>query len=251
LKQEIEKVERQLKETGFDEKRLLGQREIVAREREEARSLKKEAADCRELAKEIRARLEVIRQGKKQMEETEQEIAFAEKAVEKIVLFSNALVSTQAGLRGVLIEAVNAAMNDVWQKVYPYGDFSSAKMEISGGDYELMVRERSGRWVRVEGILSGGERSAAAICIRIAFSLVLARNLSWLILDEPTHNLDANAVRVLSEMMREHLPGLVEQIFVITHDKQMEKAASASLYLLERNKGEDGITNPLMKEASD
>jgi DNA repair exonuclease SbcCD ATPase subunit len=122
-------------------------------------------------------------------------------------------------------------------------------MDVSEGSYELKAKERSGSWVRVEGILSGGERSAAAICIRIAFSLVLARNLSWLILDEPTHNLDHKAVETLGSMMQRHLPSIVEQVFVITHDAEMKKAASASLYLLEREKDEDAVTRPVLVQA--
>jgi DNA repair exonuclease SbcCD ATPase subunit len=65
---------------------------------------------------------------------------------------------------------------------------------------------------------------------------VLTRNLSWIILDEPTHNLDGNIVRYLGKMMRESLPELIEQVFVITHDKEMEKAASGKLYILRREK---------------
>ncbi|MEI7960998.1 MAG: hypothetical protein WCI04_01560, partial [archaeon] len=85
-----------------------------------------------------------------------------------------------------------------------------------------------------------------ALCIRIAFSLVLTKKLSMLILDEPTHNLDSNAVAKLSEMLREQMPRLVEQIFVITHDKQLETAASSNLYLLTRNKDNDEATKAEM-----
>ncbi|MBW2638349.1 MAG: hypothetical protein JRC86_12695 [Deltaproteobacteria bacterium] len=144
-----------------------------------------------------------------------------------------------------MIDNINLAMDDIWGRLYPYQDYSSAKLEIVEGNYELLVRERSGQWVRVEGLLSGGERSAVALTLRVAISLVLTQNLSWLILDEPTHNLDSGTVAELSRMMREHLPGLVEQIFVITHDKEMEKAASASLYFLERDKDEDGVSKPI------
>ncbi|HZX34076.1 MAG TPA: hypothetical protein VFF09_01730, partial [archaeon] len=77
---------------------------------------------------------------------------------------------------------------------------------------------------------------------RIAVSLVLTQNLGWMILDEPTHNLDANAVSELSEVLRNHLPELIEQVFVITHDKEMENAASGKLYVFERDKESDGVT---------
>ncbi len=63
-----------------------------------------------------------------------------------------------------------------------------------------------------------------------------------LILDEPTHNLDTNAVEKLGKMLREDLPEIIDQIFVITHDKQLENAASSNLYTLKRNKDIDEAT---------
>ena len=107
----------------------------------------------------------------------------------------------------------------------------------------MQVQTRTNTWVRVEGILSGGERSAAALCIRIAFALVLTKQLSMLILDEPTHNLDSNSIEKLSLILRESLPELVGQTFVITHDKQLESAATSNLYKLDRNKDIDQPTN--------
>jgi len=43
-------------------------------------------------------------------------------------------------------------------------------------------------------------------------------------------------------MLREEMPKLVEQVFVITHDKELENAASSNLYLLTRNKDLDEPT---------
>jgi len=176
----------------------------------------------------------------------EKKIGTLEANVEKLNYFNNALQAAQSELRTNLIETINQAMESIWQQIYPYRDFVSAKMHVDEGSYELQVKTRAGNWVRVEGILSGGERSAAAICIRIAFSLVLTQNLSWLILDEPTHNLDSNAVRTLSEMMQSKLPEMVGQVFVITHDNDLKKAASANLYVLERDKDSDSVTKPVL-----
>jgi DNA repair exonuclease SbcCD ATPase subunit len=182
------------------------------------------------------------------LQELKDELSSTDVLIQKLTIFINTLKLTQSQLRVSLIDNINLAMDDVWSRLYPYSDFASARIEIVNGDYEVLVKEQAGDWVRVEGILSGGERSAAALTLRIALSLVLTQNLSWLILDEPTHNLDTGTVKQLSGMMRQHLPELVEQIFVITHDKEMEKAASAMLYFLERNKGEDGVTKPVLQQ---
>jgi exonuclease SbcC len=99
--------------------------------------------------------------------------------------------------------------------------------------------------MRVEGQLSGGERSATAICIRLAFALVLTQSLGWIILDEPTHNLDERGVKELAGLLKEHLPQLVDQIFIITHDPVLEHAATGTLHRIERDKENDGVSKPV------
>jgi len=242
LKKGMEKARKEIAELGFDEAKAKKARETLVRQEAEIEANKKEQLNVGEILKNIEGEIEKAEKRLEQIKQFKESVKAIEENSEKLQLFVNGLRETQAQLRESLIETINEAMDSIWQKIYPYADYSSAKMAVEKGNYELAVRDSSGKWVRVEGILSGGERSAAAICIRIAFSLVLTRNLSWIILDEPTHNLDTAAVSSLSRMMRENLPELIEQIFVITHDKEMEKAASGSLYLLKRNKAIDEPT---------
>ncbi|MBN1940914.1 MAG: hypothetical protein JW772_01905 [Candidatus Diapherotrites archaeon] len=237
-------LQKELDQINFDYDTLKKEREFFVETKAIADSLEKEKKSNDELIGQFKENLKRLEETKKQLSELEDSIMQLENALEKTIIFTNALKAMQSELRSMLVENINLAMSDIWQKIYPYNDFTTAKLEIEEGSYELKVKDRLGNWVRVEGILSGGERSAAALCIRIAFSLVLTQNLSWLILDEPTHNLDANAVSVLSRLMREQLPELVDQIFVITHDREMERAASATTYLLQRNKEIDGATKP-------
>ena len=248
---EAAKAEQELAAGPCDEEAWRRAREKTAQAREKIHSTEKEIGNVKELAAEIERRVKEFEERKKQLQELAQTIQAQEKMAEKVGVFTHALKATQAELRESLINTVNQAMADIWEKVYPYGDYTSCRIQIEEGNYEVMVQERLGKWVRVEGVLSGGERSAVAITLRVAVSLVLAQNLSWLILDEPTHNLDARTVEGLSQMMREHLPGLVEQVFIITHDKEMERASSASLYVLERDKENDGITKPVRAEPAE
>jgi len=245
LEKETKELDEKLGKTKFDEKKLIEKRKNAIETKAGIEAGKRSIEANNQLVKEIRTSLERIEKTRKQIKELEEKIKAVEASIEKMNYFVNSLLATQSELRTMLISTINEAMQDIWQRIYPYKDYVSAKMDVSEGSYELKARERSGNWVRVEGILSGGERSAAAICIRIAFSLVLTRNLSWLILDEPTHNLDSKAIETLGRMMQMHLPLIVDQIFVITHDLEMKKAASASLYVLEREKNEDAVTSPV------
>jgi DNA repair exonuclease SbcCD ATPase subunit len=133
-------------------------------------------------------------------------------------------------------------MSEVWPSIYSYEDFTGVALNIEGGDYVLQLKDRMGRWVGADGIASGGERSIACLALRIAFSLVLAPQLKWLVLDEPTHNLDSKAVEDLAVTLKTRVGDFVEQIFLITHDEKLEDAVTGNLYKLEREKETDGVT---------
>ena len=246
LKEEKEKLEKQLSGLEFDEEKLQKKRNLATELKESASSVRKEISLDEEFIAELSQHIKAVKQQLEKIRELEETTKEIEGTNEKFSLFINALRAAQTELRTTLIDAVNDAMEDIWPRIYPYNDYVSARVHINeAGNYEIEVKEMDGKWVNTEGILSGGERSAAAITVRIAVSLVLTQNLGWLILDEPTHNLDSSTVSGLSKMMKEHLPELVEQIFIITHDREMTNAASSTLYILEREKDENGVTVPV------
>jgi len=242
-------VQKQLEETRgkiaaikFDPAGFEKERSEFYALRERAAKARAEARAAGELLKELQAGVKRIKDAQEQIAQLDGKIKHNEKTLEKLAVFTSALRATQGQLRAEMIATVNAAMDEVWQKVYPYADISTVKIAAQENSYEIMALQSNSEWVRVEGILSGGERSAVALTLRIAISLVLTQNLGWIILDEPTHNLDANSVVGLSETMASHMPQFIGQIFIITHDKQMENAASGKLYTLEREKEKDGVT---------
>jgi exonuclease SbcC len=154
----------------------------------------------------------------------------------------------QGKLREEFTEETNTALGDVWMRLYPYADYNGLRLAIDpAGDYILQLKRRDGNWINVEGVTSGGERSTACLALRIALSLVLTQNLSWLVLDEPTHNLDRRAIAELAVTLREHLPKIVDQVFIITHEEELESAASGKLYRLDRAKENDGPTRIIVE----
>jgi len=178
----------------------------------------------------------------KDLEKQRKEIKKLENLIKDLRTFGFALEQTQIELRGDFIGAVNSSMNKLWETLYPYQDFVAIRLNVEEGDYTLQLKTRGGIWINVEGVASGGERSIAALCLRIAFSLVLAPQIQLLILDEPTHNLDERSVMELAKTLRERAIELVQQIFIITHESKLEDAVTGSLYRLERDKEKDGVT---------
>jgi len=206
----------------------------------------------RELAVEIRGLEEILRREIKRKEEIEKNLEFGEKEkteverLNKILIdlkvFKQALEITQVKIREDFVETVNHYMANIWPNLYPYGDYVSIALKIEEGDYVLQLQERSGKWINVEGIASGGERSLACLALRVAFSLALAPQLRILILDEPTHNLDQKAVEELAKVLRENVSEFMDQVFIITHDERLQEAVTGKAYKLERDKNTDGYT---------
>lgn len=233
---------------GLEEKREEFDRERMENKQEMLNKLSGNKKETEEKIRNKKRRLEERKEEKGRLEERKErfekykdEIEQSERLKEDLKKFRGALKSTQEQLRTRFIDAVNSTLSKVWSNLYPYDDFSDLRFTISEGDYELQFKNK-GTWQPVEGIASGGERTSACLALRIAFALVLAPNLRWLVLDEPTHNLDRQAVKELSELLRTRISEFVDQVFLITHDEVMENAASAKLYKLERDKHRDGPT---------
>ncbi len=164
---------------------------------------------------------------------------------ENLARFKVSLQETQTVLRTKLIDSINNVMQEVWPDIYPYGDYSSIMMKATAEDYVLKVKTHStgaDSWQDVGTIASGGERSISCLALRIAFSLVLSPTLRWLILDEPTHNIDQQGLERFIRMFNEVLPRIVDQTFIITHDPILKQAYNSKVYMLSRNKNEDRET---------
>lgn len=183
----------------------------------------------------LRSNYALIRQRIAEIEQREAEAASVQEAARALEAFHKSVSETQVVLRSELINSVNTVISRIWPILYPYGDFTRVRLDATDSDYVLMA-ERMGQWIAVEGNVSGGERASMALALRIALSIVLAPGAGVIVLDEPTHNLDEQGVRALSTVLRERLPKIIAQAFVITHNEDLKEGASGRLYVFQRNK---------------
>ncbi|VVC72025.1 DNA double-strand break repair Rad50 ATPase [uncultured archaeon] len=238
---ELEEARKLLAETRFDQKTFDSVRAEIERRARLSVEFEGRAKLLEERLKSAERELELGARELEAFEKRRREAKSFEAALESAAVLQAALVETQAALRTELVEAVNEAMGELWPAIYPYDDFSGARIDASETDYLVEVKA-GGSWIPVEGFASGGERACALLSLRISFAMVIVPNLKWLVLDEPTHNLDGNGIKALVEALREKIPSIVEQVFVITHDESLREAASGRVYRLERDKGGAGPT---------
>ncbi len=231
LEKQLQKLESRFEKTKIRELREQLQEKIALESeiKQELSDIRERISDKQEILEDLKNRMERLEKYRKQVEKSEL-ISAMLKGFEKV------LKVTKDQLRQEFLKTVNSIMNTIWPELYPYGDFEGIRLAVDeSSDYSLQLREPGG-WVSVEGIASGGERSMACLALRIAFSLAFIPNLKWLILDEPTHNLDSNAIKQFAETLRERINQFAEQVFLITHEEKISEGITGNLYKLERNK---------------
>lgn len=245
-KEEKLKEKLQEKKEKFDEKLVEELREKHQGLIKKQEHFKTKISDIEKLIEQKGKLIESVREKKRTLNRREAEVGALKESTNSLNKVQKALSKSQTSIRKQVIEAVNGMMNEIWDEIYPYEDFRQIRLSIEErrktSDYELQVMDSTGTWNPVEGVTSGGERTCASLTLRIAFAVVLAPSLSWLVLDEPTHNLDSEGISHLSKILREGVPKVVRQLLLITHEKRLESAVSACLYRFYRDKSRDGPT---------
>ncbi len=244
---ELQQKKRELAETRFDKQAYIEAKEKLSGIIDEWNRIGAQRAGVSSDLINKEESLKKMLDTKAEIDKMREDIRRIRDSTDYLLQFQNALLSTQESLRKEFIESVNDTLEKIWAELYPYGDYRSARLYILEGDYVLQLQGRDG-WVDVEGIVSGGERSTAALALRIAFSLVLAPHLKWLVLDEPTHNLDSKGIETLATLLRDRIGQYISQVFIITHEEKLEQAVTGYLYRLERNKDTDEPTRVLRAE---
>ena len=174
------------------------------------------------------------------LENIENKIKKMRSSEEDLLKYKHIVEEVQISLRDDLIESINFAMNELWSMFYPYKDYTKLRIIIGEKDYNFEIYDDS--WKRLDSVVSGGERACVALILRVALAVVLTPNLSWLMLDEPTHNLDRNAILQLSETLQNKVPEIIDQTIVITHEELLLGANFSNTYKLNRNKENLGPT---------
>jgi exonuclease SbcC len=109
-------------------------------------------------------------------------------------------------------------------------DYSDIKIDE---DYDITVYGPSGG--NNLDMISGGERIAVALALRLGITRALAGgNLELIMLDEPTIHLDSTRRQELIDLLKRM--SIIPQMIIVTHDFDLEEAADNVL----RIKKEDG-----------
>lgn len=243
----LEKRGKDIKEVNFDEKKLYKLQELITKESSLLSDINGKIKSNERYVKSVDIQIEEKAKAIANINVIQERIETRRNHMSNMNKFRTALLETEAQLRNNLVTSINALMQNIWSELYPYADYSAIRLNAKKDDYalEASIGTESGEraWIEIDGIASGGERSVASLTMRIALAMVIVPNLRWLILDEPTHNIDENGINKFIEVLGNSLPKVVEQIFIITHDNALKNISSARIYQLERNKDKNEYTS--------
>lgn len=227
-------------ELEFDLEKLEKTREKVSRAREERSRLKQEMRSMKDILREKAKRLNQMEKQWNKREELEEKIGKEDRLLDFTHDYGNALKKSRKKLRQRYINRLNSLMEDLWSQIYPYDHYYSIRLNPEK-DYRLELLDSEDNWVSAQGEASGGERHSAALVMRLGLVFILSPSTGFLILDEPTHNIDESGVSKLAETLRESRD-LVDQLLVVTHDRELESATTGKLYNFEKSAGVTSVT---------
>ena len=242
LSEDLKQIGIELRELGFDEKVLRGAESEFSDIDKKYEVTKERVESAKNVYVEKKRLADNIEKQEKIVDDYRNEVKLSERKVTELTKFSLVLEETQIILREEFVESINYTMSDFWKVLYPYKDYLDIQLFIEK-DYVLKLLNRSGNWVNVESNVSGGERMSAVIVLRLAFVVVLAPNLGLLLLDEPTHNLDAKAIDELADTFRDKISSLISQTILITHEEKLESAVNSEIYRLDRGDDKEEVTS--------
>jgi len=199
--------------------------------RERLESLKEEASKLGGLASklaELRARLEEVERGIREAHSEERSsVEAAEQAEKEIKAYEDIRRKFLVGMAAKVIlarvqeaayEAALARLIDEMNAFLTEFGLNIWRVERADSKSFRLVVYREGN-VRTEiSSLSGGEKAVLALAFLMAFNRVVGGRLSFLILDEPTAELDEERRRVLMDLLRRMTSeGAVRQVIVVAH----------------------------------
>ena len=153
--------------------------------------------------------------------------------------YATAVAEGVVAVHSARMSELNEILGRLWMETYRGADIATVKVVaedtgeaakagtgLTKHNYRVLMRKGlgGGGWLDMRTHCSAGQRVLACILIRVALAEVFSRSVGFLVLDEPTTNLDeensANLAASLAHLVRRNNLQLASsfQLLLITHD---------------------------------
>lgn len=233
FKEQLNDVESKIAQLGYNEEEYDKVKQEIDKLTQQYNSLNAEIGN---IEGQLSSKKDMIAQLEKELQEYESELAQRnkiEQAINKLTNLRTALGDKY--LQRYLIYTAKGIVEDYLNDTLSKFDLSFSRVELDfsekGG---LVIYLPSGQKIGVNS-LSGGERIALALALRLSLARMMISDIGFIILDEPTIFLDKQRRSDLLEIIRSAVD-VVPQIIVVTHDEELLNVAD---YVIEVSKEND------------
>ncbi len=176
--------------------------------------------------------IQLLRKEIEKNKEVEKEINILSEKINKYKKIEQAL--GPKGIQKIIRENALYRLPKIVNLIFSFFDFPFQQIKFSENfDIHLLAPtvEKSDRYIDINAV-SGGQRVALGLALRIAISRFLSNRANFLILDEPTVHLDTqrrqDLINILIDLKEKNL---VNQLILVTHDTEVEDAADTIYYV--------------------
>jgi len=247
IKEDIKRAEKELGELLTTKESILKEIEQLQYSDEKYRDAEKKFNEAGKIVESIRTRLsEKISQKKekkgelKSIEEKIGELKEKLEELEKIMEFVADLerirkAFSRDGVQKLLRQKIAPVISEFARNYVELFNLDITDISVNE-DFDISIIKEGGE-ISIKSI-SGGEKVAVAIALRLAIAKALAGKMSTIIMDEPTTHLDEERRRELVEIMKSFFRegAAVPQMIVVTHHRELEEIAD-TVYQVEKVDG--------------
>jgi len=237
LEAEKEGIQKEVKELGYDEKR---HEEVNKNYEELLKTFERTKAELKEKNSSLERKQKDLKKENEKISELKEELSKLKAKFEDVVKFITKLNSirnafSRDGVQKMLRQRIAPLISEFARNYIERFNLDITDVSVSE-DFDISVIKEGGE-ISIKSI-SGGEKVAIAIALRLATAKALAGKISTIIMDEPTTHLDEERRRELVEIMKSFFRegATIPQMIIVTHHRELEDVAD-TVYRVEKVSG--------------
>ena len=228
----IEKAEKELTDQELIEKNIEETKKNLSQIQSETQRTRDELSKLEEALGKAEGIKEALLKNLEKIKTNLHQIKTLESKIEKYHKIEFAL--GPKGIQKVIRENALSELPKVTNIIFSAFGFPFQQIKFSE-DFDILLLaptlERTERYVPVSSI-SGGQKVALGLALRLAVGRFLSNKADFLILDEPTVHLDqqrrSDLINILINLKEKRF---VNQLILVTHDTEIEDAADSIYYV--------------------
>lgn len=190
--------------------------EDISRYQESVSRIEELEGRLRRINKEIEEALAEKASGERDTEYLEKEVKLLEELRKRFLAGMAAKVILERVQEAAYEEALRRLIDEMNALLSEF-NLNVTRVERDGSSFRLVAYRDVNSRAEIS-TLSGGEKTALALAFIMAFSRVVGGRLSFIVLDEPTAELDEDRRRTLMDLLRRlTADGTINQVIVVAH----------------------------------